>query len=174
MKQRTALNRSVSLLALWGATQVFALALDVPVFAQQDLCQGTIARIKSDIEDRIGGKIAYLNYRPSALDNSPTARRDYVSFELGMKREGPEESRSQSQANENILSSSVLIREYAQSVMRNCENVASVKIGLMWSGAARIYSYHSDGQIKEDECLAYRDYPNLDYRHLKWGVRVCS
>ena len=143
-------------------------------FAQEDSCKSELSRISEDIEARLGGKIAYVYYEGGKAEGSPTSRKDRVNFQLGVKREGPQLTNQQNRANSNILASTGLMRAYAESVIRNCADVAQVEIGLMWSDAGSIFSLHSDEQIREDECLPTAEHPNLDSKYLRWGARLCS
>ena len=163
------------IIALHCSAQIYALTLaGSPSSAQEEMCRNAISRISDDIERRLGGKVAYLYYEKGEAEKSPTLRKDRVNFQLGVRRKGPQLTTQQTQANSNILSSMELMRSYAKLVIRDCEDVAQVEIGLMWSDAEATFSLHSDGQIYEDKCLPFGDHPNLDSQFLRWGVRLCS
>ena len=142
--------------------------------AQSSSCRQIVESVRSDIQDRVGGRISLLSYEAGILENSPTSRKDKVSIQLGLKREGPPLTASQEQTNSNILSSKGLIGKYVQAIFSACDDVAQVEMGLAWTDANMIFSLHQDGQVREDECLPSYEHRNLDSRYLRWGVRLCS
>lgn len=144
------------------------------VYAQSSSCAQVINAVRSDVEERLGGRISHSAYAEGILDNSPTSRKDQLSIQLGVKREGPPLTPSQEQANANILASRELIGKYVQAIFNRCDGIAQVEIGRAWTSGGYVFSLYSDGQVREDECLPSHEHQNLDSKYLRWGTRLCS
>jgi len=133
-------------------------------------CRSTIATVTSDIERRLGGKVAYVRYED--IDNSPYPN---ASGHLDLVLGDPEYSRPIVQRNQDILASTQLQKRYAQQLIASCSRVVSVEFALYATGGTWFGWYlATDGQVKEFGCVD-RPSPRVGgtLQRLPWGLRYC-
>ena len=70
--------------------------------------------------------------------------------------------------NSKIMSNKSLLRNLAQSILRSCPDVASVKFNWMWWTEG--ISSHKDGQLLMDKCV----HPSERTSGPRWGENLCK
>jgi len=145
--------------------------------AGQDQCLNSISEVRQDIEGRVGavvGDIKSISLEEWKGDNeyattirSPFSNAShivvfYLVSDMGRDRAV---TRQQAQAAENIMSSSLLTRSYADKIIKACEPGASVKF-YYWEWFQG-WSLHDGNILKEDQCKS----PRGD--QLYWGDNIC-
>lgn len=142
----------------------------------RDKCLDSIASVKSDIEERLGGVVTAT--KSMSVDDwkgdadfmreieSPFSDANLiVVFGLASHMGRGGISLKQGQAAENIMASPLLTRSYAKEIIESCEPVASVKF-FYWEWYQG-WSLHKGGVLKEDKCK------EPGGSQLTWGENPC-
>ena len=132
-------------------------------------CQATVDKVLQEIRSK-GVRRAYIFRLSRGTANegrtgNPTNRTDELSIALSPFNETytNRDPKSDNIIN-NIMSSGVLMKSWADRIVVNCSNTAIVSFGLDKSDLVVSYYIQSDGKTKEMECVSYMQTPPL-----RWG-----
>ena len=130
-------------------------------------CDSAIGFVTADIETRIGGKITSVGRSEAANSPFQDAKEEIIiELDANMSRGTPLKYRraspAQVSANENIVNSKSLSLSYADKIIRSCQGVARLGLGLYENRP--YYSLHDNNQIIPDTCGS----------NQVWGQQICE
>jgi hypothetical protein len=138
-------------------------------------CQATVDKVLQEIRAK-GVRRVYI-YRLSkgtaneGRTGNPTNRTDELSIALSSSNETYTNSDKKSEnIVSNILTSTILMKNWADRIVSNCSNTAIVSIGQDQSDYVMSYYIQSDGKTKLMECLPYM---NISPSIVPWGKGFC-
>jgi hypothetical protein len=151
-------------LMVQGLLAIPALSV-VPVLAQ-DSCKSSLDNVRSDIENRIGGRLVSVR-SDSVSPNSPFPERpSEVSITLYGEHNGNSRFNQKSL---DIMNSKALTLQYARQILQACDSYSKVSIGIDHSDYVTSFSLLPSGEVREDECVGFQG-PGV---WPKWGQMRC-
>jgi len=150
---------------LLNALTLLLFAVSAPASAE-DSCDRAIEFMKSDVSQRIGGSVTYLEFR--SIENAPfnNANEEVI---VGFGNRGL--SDRERNINYNILSSPDLLRGFSEKIILGCSKAIKVRYGMAETGGGDGGWYlGTDNQIRREQCV---DYPGRDAPDLPWGKTYC-
>lgn len=152
------------ILSLHGAS-IIVDAFNAVAIAEAS-CDRAIGFMKSDIAQRIGGSVTYLEFR--RIENSPfNNANEEVIVGFGNRTA----SNSEREVNYNILNSPRLLKEYTEKIIAGCSNAIRVSYGMAQTGGDSGGWYlGTDNQVRREECV---EFPGRGAPDLPWGKTYC-
>jgi hypothetical protein len=141
-----------------------------PLLAQEYSaeCQSSVRMVRSDIEARVGAKIAYVRFREAS--NSPFSD---ASTTIQIVIDAHQGSSSVNQKGRDLMRSTQLMTNYASRLIRECPEVVLVKFGVYGTGGDDAGWYLSESnQIRLEKCLEHPGRGGA-LRNLPWGTTYC-
>lgn len=134
-------------------------------------CLNAIHQVHSDVENRLAGEVQSLEIF-SPADESDAARSPLVErqkrliFNLNTKWSRRQATERAHNANESLVSSPLLAKKHAETIMADCPDVGSV-VFYMWEYGVG-WSTGRDGMLVRDRCVL----PS-EKRLRIWGEMDC-
>ena len=152
---------------------LFNLALPVtasPMIVAQSSCQATVNGVIREINRKGVTAVNLRVFQGTANDSNygnPTNRTDEILIVMGNQ-----DSRdSEGHRIADILSSTVLMNSWANTIVKECGSTAVVSFGLNHSGWNMSYAIQADGNTAPRECIGF---PGDFIGKLGWNETSCS
>lgn len=131
-------------------------------------CKAALSNILTDIDTNKGALIAFVDENAiEGYDDNPFPASMRIRIGLDGNAEAARDPRKAQAIASNILSSPKLIDSYAKSLMKSCENVSIVGIGIAKTGYWIEWFRFSDGSIRRKVCMS-------DPSSNGWGYGYCD
>ncbi|MCP9905527.1 hypothetical protein KBY85_15490 [Cyanobium sp. BA5m-10] len=131
-------------------------------------CKAALSSILSDIDSNKGALIAFVDENViEGYDDNPFPRSKRIRIGLDGNAESARDPRRAQAIALNILSSPKLIDSYAKSLMKSCEDVSIVGIGIAKTGYWIDWFRFSDGSFRRKVCMSN---PSSN----GWGYGFCD
>jgi hypothetical protein len=131
-------------------------------------CKAAVSNILTDIDSNKGALIAFVDENViEGYDDNPFPGSMRIRIGLDGNAEAARDPRRAQAIASNILSSPKLTDSYAKSLMKSCENVSIVGIGIAKTGYWIEWFRFSDGSIRRKVCMS-------DPSSNGWGYGYCD
>ena len=163
-------ERGIKCLIYWSAgIFVFILysATGTAMAATRD-CKAALSSILTDIDSNKGALIAFVDENViEGYDDNPFPRSKRIRIGLDGNAESARDPKRAQAIASKILSSPKLTDSYAKSLMKSCEDVSIVGIGIAKTGYWIEWFRFSDGSIRRKVCMSN---PSSN----GWGYGFCD
>ena len=143
------------------------LGFSLPVKAQSS-CQTTLNSVINELKAK-GVRRVIVDKRTVQNQGNPTNRTNEIGFALSPYNESytSVDKRSSSMI-DNIISSPVLIKSYADRIVSNCQDIAVVIFGPDQTESAAAFAIQSDGKTQPRQCI-----PSGSNLTANWNQMYC-
>lgn len=153
---------TISLSLGWAVT----LFIPQPLNAQSS-CQASIDFVTNEIRAK-GVRRSWYELDRGEVNHpgNPTNRTDLLGFALSPYNKAYTNlNRRSSYIIDNIMSSPVLMKSWADKIVANCNNIAVVDFGADQSDWVVSYAIQADGKTKKRECIDWSTPPSWNQEH---------